>query len=154
MRDTRILIRDAFSQVPQPVGSRAIAPHVCDECDKIEADLSQYTWETLPPHIIDSHADSLPLLSPAALQHYLPAWLIRALDDPSGDVIDFTIYQLTPSKKNIQSLDGYFEEWVLLLSDKQKQAISAFFNDVEEYQLWEGIEGELIRAKDLWSAEA
>lgn len=89
------MIGRAFADVPRP-GERPlqITPHACPECDEVAENLAKHTVKSLPPNLIDHHSTALPLLSPEAFHYWLPAWMIRALDDPDGDVIELTIFQL------------------------------------------------------------
>jgi hypothetical protein len=99
---------------------------------------------------VDHFYEALPLLSPQGLHHYLPAWLLRALESPGGRVMEFTIYHLSPSRKNIAASESYFAERFAVFDAGQRKAIADFFLDVEAFQLWIGHEGELERAKALW----
>ena len=151
MRDTAATIREAFDGVPLPKTIRTIAPHECPECNDLAEALLGHPYHSLQKSVVDSFYEALPLLSPQALHHYLPAWLLRALENPSGDVMEFTIYHLSPSQKNIAKSKVYFEERFAVFDSAQRMAIASFFLDVEEFQLWTGYEGELERAKALWS---
>jgi hypothetical protein len=76
----RFEIAAAFVDVPQPAKA-AIAPHDCLECDELRTALAPYDWQDLPSHVLDACRFDMPLLSADAKQHYLPAWLLRSLDD-------------------------------------------------------------------------
>jgi len=146
-------IVSAFADVPKPNGSRSIAPHECPECDEIEKQFSPYTFTNLPAKVIDYHKDSLSLFSSEALHHYLPAYLLRALQRPEGDVLEYTIFFLTPSHKRIAEDTAYFEERFSVFNTVQRAVISSFFGEVEKKKLWEGFEGEFERAEELWGHE-
>ena len=94
-------ITAAFADVPKPVGLRAIAPHVCDECNELANDFSPYDFRSLPGSLIEAQYSGLPLLSPEALHHYLPAYMIHALSCATvSNVPDFTVFHLVPSAKS------------------------------------------------------
>jgi hypothetical protein len=73
--DTRAQIQAAFEGVPKPTADRDIAPHECAECSRIVEDFKPYTFDRLPGKVLEYHKDSLPLLGPKALHHYLPAYI-------------------------------------------------------------------------------
>lgn len=151
VRNTAFSIRKAFEDVPPSKTIREIAPHECPECDELGRALLGRHYYDLPPSVIDYFYEALPLLSPQALHHYLPAWLLRALDNPGGNVIEFTVYHLSPSMKQMAEAKGYFEERFAVFDSAQRKSIRDFLHDVEDYQLWVGHEGEIERAKALWS---
>jgi hypothetical protein len=152
-RDTVGTIKKAFEGVPLPKTLRDIAPHDCPECNELAAAMLGSHYEKISTSVVDGLFSALPLFSPKGLHHYLPAWLLRALEDPGGDVLEFTIYHLTPSKKNMSESNNYFHERFSLFNVAQRSAIHDFFLDVEDYQLWIGYEGEIERGKALWSPE-
>jgi hypothetical protein len=154
MRNTTAAIREAFDAVPVPGTIRDIAPHECLECDELATALLNRPYHELQANVVDHFYESLPLQSPQALHHYLPAWLLRALENPGADVMEFTIYHLSPSPKSMTESKEYFEDRFSVFDRKQREAIADFFLDVEEYQLWVGHEGELERAKALWTGYA
>src|SRR5689334_9263616 len=119
MRDTRAMIRKAFAKVPKPREARAIAPHECSECDCVVRDFAPHTFDHLPTKVIASHKDSLPLLGPTGLQHYLPAYLLYSLDHPESDVMMFTVFHLSPNKKSVEKTREYFEQRFGLFTDEQ-----------------------------------
>lgn len=73
-------IRRAFAGMPRPAEAD-IAPHHCLECDELRKAFSPHHWQELPDDVLDAHRWDMPLLSADAKQHYLPAWMLRALDD-------------------------------------------------------------------------
>jgi hypothetical protein len=87
----------AFGATARPHGR--LTPHVCDECDQVDAHLSPWSWESLPDQLIEAHYADLPLLSPEALAYYLAAFLRYAVRhfEPDSLVLEFLIYLLAPS---------------------------------------------------------
>ena len=77
-------IRAAFRHVDKP-DALQIAPHECAECDELRNDLHPYDSASVPDAVLDRHVWDLPLLSDEAKQYYLPAWMIRSIEDPESD---------------------------------------------------------------------
>lgn len=153
IRDTVGSIKEAFERVPLPKSWRDIAPHDCPECNELAEALFGHHYQTIAPTVIDGLFEALPLLSPEALRHYLPAWLLRGLENPGGDILEFTIYHLAPSKQSVAESPRYFYERFSLFNSEQRAAIQNFFLDIDDYQLWTGYEGEVERGKALWSVD-
>lgn len=63
-----------------------IAPHECEECSKIRAQLDGCSWLEIPAGYVEEHEGVLPLLSEQALHAFLPAWLRQAMLHPAGNV--------------------------------------------------------------------
>ena len=152
--DTRARIREAFKGVAKPTADQDIAPHECGECRKIVEDFKPYTFDRLPDRVVADHKGSLPLLGPAALHHYLPAYMLYALDHPESDVMMYTVFQLTPSKRSVEDTKTYFDQRFGVFSEAQRKAIGAFLKDVRDYQLYDSHEQEFERAAELWPLEA
>jgi len=74
----RQLIVDAFAEAPKPHHDE-IAPHRCDECDELAADLAQFLAAEIPDDVFQKHVWDLPLLSADAKKYYLQAWLLRCV---------------------------------------------------------------------------
>ena len=153
IRDTAGSIKNAFAQVPIPKSRWELTLHDCPECDGLTTALLGRHYQTIVPAVIDRLFEALPLLSPQALHHYLPAWLLRGLENPGGYVLEFTIYHLAPSKKALAESRPYFYERFSVFNAAQRAAIQSFFLDIDDYQLWTGYEGEVERGKALWSAD-
>jgi hypothetical protein len=60
--------------------------------------LQRRSWNEIPPEFIDLTC-SPTLLEAEAFKSFLPAYLMRALDDLAGDnvVLEFTVYSLCPA---------------------------------------------------------
>lgn len=147
--NARERLRAAFTG-PPPVGLRAIAPHACPECDALAKDLNGRSFGEVAPDALARHADALPLLSPEAFRHYLPAWLLYGLDHPDDAVMEMAIYHLTPSPALRLDSGDYWEARFGVLSPEERAAIGAFFAEVIDYQLFPEGEDELARARELW----
>lgn len=141
----------AFYSTSKPSDIRLIAPHSCPECDELAMDFLPYTYESLPPEILDSHYDSLPLFSSQALLHYLPAYLLYSLKNPESRVAEFTIYQLSPTKSDINKSLEFHQERFDVFSKEQKNAICDFLIEASRLEAFDSFEANLTRAKEIWS---
>jgi len=80
----KLEIREAFREVEKPE-AETITPHECLECDELRRDLHQYDSGNVPDAVLDEHVSDLPLLSDDAKQYYLPAWIVRSIEDPESN---------------------------------------------------------------------
>lgn len=109
-----------------------------------------FTFVEIPGERLEAHFSDLPLMGPAGLHYYLPAFLAYALEHPESNVLEFTVIHLTPSKGSLNASPEYFDNRFGLFDSEQRAAIAAFFADVRNFQLYAAYEGELDRAADLW----
>ena len=80
---TKILM--AFECIPRPDHDQ-IAPHQCDEYDRLADDLvAKHPVSDLPEDLLDIHCWDLPLFSAEAKRYLLPAWMIRSIEDVQTD---------------------------------------------------------------------
>lgn len=125
-KQLRFEIARAFVDVPQPVKA-VIAPHDCLECDELRTALAPYDWQHVPPDVLDACRWEMALLSADAKQHYLPAWMLRSLDDHqfAGDYRFSVLFAL-----------GSDHRWdtTLPYTDEQRQALSDFLDFQYEYR--------------------
>jgi len=98
MRDAdelRKRIRDAFpaEQYFGPVTNGC----TCEECTAPANALLHQRWDALSDETLEEQFGSLPLLSPEALAAFLPAWMIRSLDNldlSEQKIREWTLYEL------------------------------------------------------------
>jgi len=107
-----------------------------DECGDgiyLRRELSGKRWDELSLEVLFHGSIGLPLLAPAALIAFLPAWLLRSmetsdLDDPI--VLEFTLYFLCPGDED----DGWDErriaEAVGFFNSGQRDAVADFLHFV------------------------
>jgi len=95
VEQVRLEIARAFVDVAQPE-AKDITPHRCDECDQLRNALAPYEWQDVPGDVLDDCRWGMPLLSDDAKQHYLPAWMLRALDGGkwAADYVSTTVFAL------------------------------------------------------------
>lgn len=144
-------IREAFANVPCPAAEAIGNEDCCDECRRLVAAFKNVTWQRAPTDLIDANCDKLPLFQPAAFHHFLPAFLIRAIDGPDSDVWTFTFYAVS-GKPN-----DWLEKRVELLTAAQIECIISYLEftqrQFDQYERW--LESEKVMEKrfDYWRQE-
>ena len=70
-----------------------------DECTDIRQALQFTSWDQVDPAFIDINCEPV-FLTPEAFRAFLPAYLLRALDDVTGKttVLEFTVYSVCPAE--------------------------------------------------------
>jgi len=71
----------------------------CEECSSISESLRNKSWNEVPDAFVDFTCSPM-LLTPAALQAFVPAYMLRSLDllvEADSVVVEFTVYSLTPA---------------------------------------------------------
>jgi len=113
----------------------------CDECSEIREELRNKRWDELPPSFLDRTASTL-LLTIEAVHAFLPAYLLRALDDliSSRIVQEFTVYSLCPPYPDEDNQRVWRErrmckllEITQLMNPAQVQVIRAFLTFIQEH---------------------
>lgn len=122
---------DAFPPLPF---QGLVSTH--DECDDgiyLRRELSGKKWDQLSPDVLFHGSVGLPLLEPAALIAFLPAWLLRSLEasdlnDPI--VLEFTLYFLCPGVEDDGCYEKRIAELVVLFNSGQRDAVAEFLRFV------------------------
>ena len=91
--DVRDAIFKAFAEVPKPAAEAVLTCH-CAHCLPLRDEFLPYSWDKVPAESVDRQSSHLSLFTPSAFQYYLPTYLLRSIEDPSGDVCIFTAYSL------------------------------------------------------------
>src|SRR6185503_3120619 len=101
-------IRTAFASTKRPA-KRQIAEHRCEECKELTETFAPLKWDSIQAEIIESNFSQLSLFSPLAYHYFLPAYILRCLEelDPSNIVCEFTIYSLSPDLNTDVERDWY-----------------------------------------------
>jgi hypothetical protein len=73
-------IREAFPSGRPPV--RPVTGHRCGECDAIDELLGDRTWSDVAARFPQDCHHAFPLLLPAAMAYYLPAFMTFELQSP------------------------------------------------------------------------
>jgi hypothetical protein len=92
--------------------------------------------------------DSLPLLSPAALRHYLPRYLEFSLTDHRSILRELVLYHLAPEAPE----EPCWRERYSVFSDAERQAIHAYFIHRRDWEEAWVAEEWLKRALAFWGA--
>jgi hypothetical protein len=91
--EVRDAIVKAFADVPKPE-PQVVLVCQCAHCLSLRDEFLPYTWDNVPAECVDRQSTHLSLFTPPAFQYYLPTYLLRAIEDPKGDVCIFTAYRL------------------------------------------------------------
>lgn len=124
-------IREAF---PATEFCGPITTCDCQECTDIREELRHKRWDEISTAFLDFTCSPM-LLTPEAFNAFLPAYLLRALDDLGrySAVVEFTVYSLCPDKpENNDVSSRLLLQRVRLMSPLQIQAIRAFLMFVQE----------------------
>lgn len=118
-------IKKSFSGTSRPEINN-IVRHDCRECDSLRNDFADFAWNNIPPDIIDRNFDNLPLLTGDAYYHYVPAYIIRAieLDDPYSTLTEFLVYSFYFQGKPTKIEDFIYKK--SLFTKRQISAVKSF----------------------------
>ena len=84
------------------------------------------------------------------MHHYLPAYLLHALAHPESLVLQFSLYQLVPSAKEMADDPQYHHVRFDRFSEEQRHAVGAYLSHVYSSGLFTGSEPSIERAAALW----
>lgn len=142
-------IESAFADVPYP-GDDRIADHQdCPECDDVRQHFRGATWCGHTVAELQQYQSVLPLFTPAALQYFLPAYMLVSLDAWSeADMIPFSILQmcLPPRSDTDAGLHRYHDERFSIFTPSQRAAIAAYLQE------WVRSDSHALGADDIPSA--
>ncbi len=102
----------------------------------MEAEFKPFTWQNVPDSLVDKYANSLPIFTDQGLQYFLPAYMLRALAAPDGDVWEAVILGLPGSAAGAsllppdsvlpdQSLD-LFQRVSILMQNEETERLRDF----------------------------
>lgn len=113
-------IREAF---PPAKFHGSVTTCDCDECLDLRKALTGQRWDEVPTAFLDFTC-SPTLLDAEAFQTFLPAYMLRGLDDLNDErvVLEFTVYALCPEQHAID----HVAQRAALMSPAQIQAIRSF----------------------------
>jgi hypothetical protein len=120
MRDAAVLddlIRATFTNVGFPKGTD-VAVHDCEECDAVRKAFSGQIPFSLPSDVLEYHHDALPLMSPEAFHHFLPAYLTYSVNRPTSLVAQSAWFSLSPPE-----LDQRYTDRFGRFSDPEKAVV-------------------------------
>lgn len=117
-------IREAF---PPAIFHGSVTTCDCQECLDLRAGLNIKRWDEVPIPLLDFTC-SPTLLTVEAYQAFLPAYMLRGLDDLNDErvVLEFTVYSLCPSTIDRHPNLSTLEERAALMTPAQVEAIRSF----------------------------
>lgn len=135
-QEVRDQIRQAFSAAPFDGPTTPYDSYTKGEYAYFQEELQHKRWDEVSTTFLDS-TDGPVLLTPEAFHAFLPAYLLRALDNlsPHSQVAELTVYTLCPIEGDdlIHQLSvNSLLERARLMSPAQIQAIRAFLLFVQE----------------------
>ena len=139
-----------FASVKPPRKSH-ITQHMCEECVELRETFSDLKWDSIQPTILDSNWGQLPLFSPAAFHYFLPAYILRCLDnfDPDNLVCEFTLYSLCPTSTTEDDKKWNLERFQLF-TEEQKKAIGSFLKLAKTSDKFSDFHDELQTGMPYW----
>ena len=105
----------AFKSVAKPSLDQ-IAPHQCLECDELRVALNPYESMNVPTEVLDGCRWDIPLLSDDAKQYFLPAWLLRSIDEPQSDYTSALLFALDDEHRWSPSVPYTARQWRVLMA--------------------------------------
>jgi hypothetical protein len=138
-KEVRDQIRLAF---PATEYSGPITNCDCDECTHLREELGHKSWDQVSAAFLDLTCSPV-LLTQEAFAAFLPAYMLRALDDLSRQsvVLEFTVYSLCPGipEAGDEQAESNSERQLRRLLDRawlmdrnQIQAIRSFLEFVQQ----------------------
>ena len=132
--ELRRVIEAAFEDIPYPGDHNISMEDHCSECKDVADALRGRHWREVSAKYVAEHGlrDVLPLLYPAALRYYLPAFMIAIIDDyiTADFLIIALLAELTPDSHKPCS---EFVEKFGSLTSEQSHAVRLYL----EYMLEE-----------------
>jgi hypothetical protein len=146
----RLLIHGAFADAPRPFGN-GIAEHDCPECEQVRKTLGRYRADQVPDYVIDSLGSALPLLTPAGLRYYLPAYLVRVLRNPECPHVDLLIFHLSPNGNDLRYRRVYWSARRSVFMPAERVAVIHFVHWLAQTDVGRDYGHELQTALEWWS---
>lgn len=89
-------IRTAFADVPHPADGEIACDCQSASCEGLlmEAEFKPFSWQNVPSELIDKFAQSLPIFTTEGYRYFLPAYMMRALENPDSEVWEAVILGL------------------------------------------------------------
>jgi hypothetical protein len=146
-------ILDVFPKNDPPDSTNITVDDLGDS-PQIRDSFNGIAWWLASNDILDRNADSMPLLTPEAFHHYLPAFLLRSLEgfERSNETLLYTVFSLSPTKTSRN--DPRFRARLNLFSPQQVSVVRKFLQlilaDETMYNLYESAERAL---RKFWIGE-
>jgi len=119
---------------PRPFHGLVSSHNECDEGVSLCRELTGKRWGEIPAAFVDDNSGSLPLLEPAALVAFLPAWLLRSMETLQDEsvVAEFTMYFLCPGSEDEGWDENRIAERVSLFDAAQRGLVRDFLRSTVE----------------------
>jgi hypothetical protein len=118
-------VEAAFADVPRPAPGGLVQCD-CDECAGVAQSFAGLDWRAVGAEVLEENYDKLPLFSPAAFRHFLPAYLLHSLAHfEYAGVCEYTLYQLTPGRET-EAGAAFYREKFAAFTPEQMGAVYDF----------------------------
>jgi hypothetical protein len=118
-------VEAAFADVPRPAAGGLVRCD-CWECAGLAKSFDGLGWRDVGAELLERNHDQLPLFSPAAFRHFLPAYLLHSLAHfENAGVCEYTLYALTPGKETEGEAE-HFRERFEPFTPEQMEAVYDF----------------------------
>ena len=110
-----------------------IAPHECDECQQLSADLAGVDWTAMPDALIEENPSALSLLSPEAYAYFLPGYILYAIAHFSSKALasEMTVYSLAYNEPADEEMADWQRERLKFITSEQLDVLQQFLRLVE-----------------------
>jgi hypothetical protein len=120
----------AFAGVPVPQYEELIIEQSVEDTAaiRIQNELAGLEWENITQSLLKNRWPAFGYLTPQAIQYYLPAILMAALDSGEIELLWASVNELTPSAwfTYREGMDERFDEQFSLLTPEQELAVVGF----------------------------
>ena len=131
-------VREAFDASPYPGNENLVVDQSGHDPEgmAIASAFRGKGWEDVSVEMLRSHADALPLFTPAAFRYYLPAYMIGAIDHYYDlDVaLDGVLFNLTPPKERSGWEWDFFWARAQQFEESEREAIRSFLELMDRYE--------------------
>ena len=110
-----------------------IAPHECEECQQLSADLAGVEWTAMADALIEDNPRGLSLLSPEAYAYFLPGYILYALDHFTSKSVasEMTVYSLAFNEPENDDMADWQRERLKFITAEQHDVLQRFLQLVE-----------------------
>jgi hypothetical protein len=132
VKNVRILIESAFADVQYPGDDKITEHKICPECDDLAEHFRGTTWRNHKLSNLRQYQSGLTLFAPAALQFFLPAFMLESLENwRDFDDLPFSILHLClPSDaEESPELKKHREDRFLIFTQQQREAIANYLTE-------------------------
>ena len=128
----RAEVLGAFGTAQRPPEFQ-IAPHACERCAQLSADLAGVEWTAMPDGLIEEYPSGLSLLSPEAYAYFLPGYVLYALAHFTRDAIasEMTVYNLAFNEPTNEDVADWQRERLKFITGDQLDVLIRFLHRVE-----------------------